>query len=140
MRRRQNRDQCWEMHSSPSVDSGQFEVQCNVIVNGPLPSPALMANSATNEAEHDEPVIRMSDLALVQRCTTLPRNYRKLVQQRTTDENNGNNARSSPIYCVAPSFSGSHLPSNMQIHEVRITTHSFVYVPVCSTDFTFGFR
>lgn len=133
MRRRQNnnREQCWDMLSSPSVDSGQFEVQCNVIVNGPVPSSSSPANSAAGtspgqqqqdgcEVETAEPVIRMSDLALVQRCSTLPRNYRKLTHpQRPDADNCSNTSRASPIYCLAPAFPGSQLPSNLEIHQVK---------------------
>lgn len=128
MRRRQNNsrdNQCWDMLSSPSVDSGQFEVQCNVIVNGPVPSPANSGASGTSpgqqgsEAEPVEPVIRMSDLALVQRCNTLPRNYRKISHpQRPDADSCSNTSRTSPIYCLAPSFPGSQLPSNLEVHQV----------------------
>jgi hypothetical protein len=119
------------MLSSPSVDSGQFEVQCNVIVNGPVPSSSSPANSAAGtspgqqqqdgcEVETAEPVIRMSDLALVQRCSTLPRNYRKLTHpQRPDADNCSNTSRASPIYCLAPAFPGSQLPSNLEIHQVK---------------------
>jgi hypothetical protein len=119
------------MLSSPSVDSGQFEVQCNVIVNGPVPSSSSPANSAAGtspgqqqqdgcEVETAEPVIRMSDLALVQRCSTLPRNYRKLTHpQRPDTDNCSNTSRASPIYCLAPAFPGSQLPSNLEIHQVK---------------------
>ncbi|XP_046453439.1 glutamate receptor-interacting protein 2-like isoform X2 [Daphnia pulex] len=134
VRRRQNnnREQCWDMLSSPSVDSGQFEVQCNVIVNGPVPSSSSPANSAAGtspgqqqqdgcEVETAEPVIRMSDLALVQRCSTLPRNYRKLTHpQRPDTDNCSNTSRASPIYCLAPAFPGSQLPSNLEIHQVTL--------------------
>lgn len=117
------------MLSSPSVDSGQFEVQCNVIVNGPVPSSTHSAAGTSpgqpgSQAEPVEPVIRMSDLALVQRCSTLPRNYRKIVHPQRPDadscSNNGgsNNSRASPIYCLAPAFPGSQLPSNLEIHQV----------------------
>jgi hypothetical protein len=119
------------MLSSPSVDSGQFEVQCNVIVNGPVPSSSSPANSAAGtspgqqqqdgcEVETAEPVIRMSDLALVQRCSTLPRNYHKLTHpQRPDTDNCSNTSRASPIYCLAPAFPGSQLPSNLEIHQVK---------------------
>ena len=132
MRRRQNnnREQCWDMLSSPSVDSGQFEVQCNVIVNGPVPSPSNSSGTPSpgqqqqqqqgSDVETSEPVIRMSDLALVQRCSTLPRNYRKLNHpQRPDADNCSNTSRASPIYCLAPAFPGSQLPSNLEIHQVN---------------------
>jgi hypothetical protein len=120
------------MLSSPSVDSGQFEVQCNVIVNGPVPSSSSPANSAAGtspgqqqqdgEVETAEQVIRMSDLALVQRCSTSPRNYRKLTHpQRPDAENCSKSSRASPIYCLAPAFPGSQLPSNLEIiHQVKL--------------------
>ena len=132
MRRRQtnNREQCWDMLSSPSVDNGQFEVQCNVIVNGPVPSPSNSSGTPSpgqqqqqqqgSDVETSEPVIRMSDLALVQRCSTLPRNYRKLNHpQRPDADNCSNTSRASPIYCLAPAFPGSQLPSNLEIHQVN---------------------
>jgi len=132
VRRRQtnNREQCWDMLSSPSVDSGQFEVQCNVIVNGPVPSPSNSSGTPSpgqqqqqqqgSDVETSEPVIRMSDLALVQRCSTLPRNYRKLNHpQRPDADNCSNTSRASPIYCLAPAFPGSQLPSNLEIHQVN---------------------
>nr|CAH0110201.1 unnamed protein product [Daphnia galeata] len=133
VRRRQtnNREQCWDMLSSPSVDSGQFEVQCNVIVNGPVPSPSNSSGTPSpgqqqqqqqgSDVETSEPVIRMSDLALVQRCSTLPRNYRKLNHpQRPDADNCSNTSRASPIYCLAPAFPGSQLPSNLEIHQVTL--------------------
>ncbi|KAI9556182.1 hypothetical protein GHT06_018756 [Daphnia sinensis] len=129
VRRRQNnnREQSWDMLSSPSVDSGQFEVQCNVIVDGPVPSPANSAAGSSpgqqgNDAETAEPVIRMSDLALVQRCSTVPRNYRKIShpQQRPDADSCSNTSRASPIYCLAPAFPGSQLPSNLEIHQVTL--------------------
>jgi len=142
VRRRQNNSNSreWEMLSSPSVDSGQFEVQCNVIVNGPVPS----SNSPTNNNQSVETtssnqlengtnsiastdaavvgggIIRMSDLALVQRCSTLPRNYRKIVHPGPQPNNTVNNSRASPVYCLAPAFSGSQLPPNVEIHQVFI--------------------
>lgn len=112
------------MLSSPSVDSGQFEVQCNVIVDGPVPSPANSASGTLPgqqgiDAETAEPVIRMSDLALVQRCSTLPRNYRKISHpQRPDADSCSNTSRASPIYCLAPAFPGSQLPSNLEVHQV----------------------
>jgi hypothetical protein len=118
------------MLSSPSVDSGQFEVQCNVIVNGPVPSPSNSSGTPSpgqqqqqqqgSDVETSEPVIRMSDLALVQRCSTLPRNYRKLNHpQRPDADNCSKTSRASPIYCLAPAFPGSQLPSNLEIHQVN---------------------
>jgi hypothetical protein len=119
------------MLCSPSVDSGQFEVQCKVIVNGSVPSSSSPTNLAAGtspgqqqqdgEVETAEQVIRMSDLALVQRCSTSPRNYRKLTHpQRPDAENCRKSSRASPIYCLAPAFPGSQLPSNLEIiHQVK---------------------
>lgn len=146
VRRRQNNSNSreWEMLSSPSVDSGQFEVQCNVIVNGPVPSPDSPTNNnpsvetassnqlenATSNPSNDAAVgggvIRMSDLALVQRCSTLPRNYRKIIHP-APQTNNTCNPRASPIYCLAPAFSGSQLPPNVEIHQVVIYFFFFFF-------------
>lgn len=141
------------MLSSPSVDSGQFEVQCNVIINGPVPpsnssttnsnssstEKSSMLNPPENNSATDLPtpgdavvsgggVIRMSDLALVQRCNTLPRNYRKIVHPASGDGTN--NPRASPVYYLSPAFSGSQLPSNVEIHQV-ISSFSFFITMKC---------
>ena len=111
VRRRQNTSREWEVLSSPSVDSGQFEVHysstsCNS-------SPNQSGSNASDPGDDNDPnCIRMSSLAMVQRCSTLPRNYRKILNQQNED-----NSRSSPSYSVATSFPGT-LPTNMQVHQV----------------------
>ena len=135
VRRRQNNSREWEVLSSPSLDSGQFEVTfnapgCNSTTNSnfrpadsnanPAASSTLSdpggggSNSGGNfDASDTANCIRMSDLVLVQRCSTLPRNYRKIISQRSDD-----NTKSPATYSLSPPFPMA-LPANMEIHQVK---------------------
>jgi len=113
VRRRQNTSREWEVHSSPSVDSGQFEVHYSTSSN----SSPNQSGSDPGEG-NDASCIRMSDLAMVQRCSTLPRNYRKIINQHNED-----NTRTSPSYSMTASFPGT-LPSNVQVHQITLMKDS----------------
>nr|CAH0110200.1 unnamed protein product [Daphnia galeata] len=63
-------------------------------------------SSKVSEWKHPEPVIRKSDLALVQRCSIFTP---KLPQVKTSATDPGcgqcsNTSRASPIYCLAPAL------------------------------------
>lgn len=123
MRRRQGTS---SSPGSSTTDSGQFSGEVNVIVvnhNGtagasPSTVPAETSTVTPRPVTREEPIVRMSDLALVRQHSmnsTLPRHFRHNnkpcpVQQSLRQS-------PSPIYCLSPV---SHLPSNMEVHQVTL--------------------
>lgn len=78
-------------------------------------NPAPSTLSDPGDPTSDTGVIRMSDLALVQRCSTLPRNYRKIISQRSEDGGSGK----ANGYGIVPPFP-VNLPPCVEVHQVNI--------------------